>query len=296
MRATASSTLQLHGLAPNPGAEWQRLLDFVGFKDGDKIAMSRTVEALLQRAHVLVAGTYNHLLSVPETAAILGWEQGLDEAHLEERRRFFTIWLCRTLGADTSDEFAFYLFRAGKYHAGHGPRHIHVPPAYVTASVGRAMAAFAHFMDEAQLPANHVARAMAGWNKYLAVQLHMMMLGYQVAREYDNGDLRIPISLFGRLRSLLGLKALTAHARHGDAVGEVLRKLFSYYPHACSEALERVWQSEERQNSLWTEVSPAYVLRSGWRVLVNGRDVSYDGLSTMPLHAEDKIAIFPPGR
>ncbi len=69
MPATASSNLQLNGLAPNPGDEWGRLLDFVGLKDGDKVAMSRTVEALLQRARELVVGTYNHLLSVPETAA-----------------------------------------------------------------------------------------------------------------------------------------------------------------------------------------------------------------------------------
>jgi hypothetical protein len=67
-----------------------------------------------------VADTYAYLARVPETAAILGWEDHIDPVFLKERRRFFTIWLARTLGLDTSDEFACYLFRAGTFHAGHG--------------------------------------------------------------------------------------------------------------------------------------------------------------------------------
>lgn len=68
-----------------------------------------------RRRPELVAQTYDYLRHVPETAAILGWEESVDETHLEERRRFFTVWLARTLGLDTSDEFAHYLFRAGKF-------------------------------------------------------------------------------------------------------------------------------------------------------------------------------------
>ena len=135
MRDSADA-LEIHNLSPEPADEWRRLLRFVGLNAEDRRAMSRTVEALMHRAPEMVVDTYNYLQSVPETAAVLGWEAGFDEAHLEERRRFFTVWLARVLGIDTSDEFATHLFRAGKYHAAHGPRHIHVPPAYVTTSIG----------------------------------------------------------------------------------------------------------------------------------------------------------------
>jgi len=120
--------LQIEHLLPSPEDRWREMLRFMGWNEETRRAAARSVEILFRRGHELVVQTYEYLRSVPETAAILGWEENVDEAHLEERRRFFTVWLARTLGMDTSDEFACYLFRAGKYHAGHGPRHIHTPP------------------------------------------------------------------------------------------------------------------------------------------------------------------------
>ena len=99
--------LEIHDLLPEPDVEWRRMLQFVGLKSADKRAMSRTVETLMRRGPDMVAVTYDYLESTPETAAVLGWEGGADPTHLEERRRFFTIWLARVLGLDTSDEFSY---------------------------------------------------------------------------------------------------------------------------------------------------------------------------------------------
>ena len=74
--------------------------------------------------------TYDYLLRHHETAVVLGWERGADQQHLSERRRFFSVWLARVIGLDLSDDLARYLFRAGQYHAGHGPRQTHVPPVF----------------------------------------------------------------------------------------------------------------------------------------------------------------------
>ena len=54
--------------------------------------------------------------------------------------------------------------------------------------------------------------------------------------------------------------------------------------------------SDEKSDSLWLETVPAYVPRSGWRVLLNGLGLNYNGGFVVPIHAQDKIAIFPPGR
>ncbi len=288
--------LELDRLAPEPHDEWRRMLRFVAWTDTDTLAASRSVEALLQRGHELVVTTYDYLTRVPETAAILGWESGVDEAHLEERRRFFTIWLARTLGLDTSDEFAVYLFRAGKYHAGHGPRRIHTPPEYVTGSIGLVQAAFARYMAEAGLPTETLASAMTAWSKYLSVQLNQMLLGYRIGRDMDRGPLSVPISVFGRLRPLVGSERTQVRASTGANVAEVLRKFFNYYPQVRAEALDRVWRSEDRSDSLWIEVEPSYVPRDGWRVLLNGRDVKYGGGFDAPIQEGDEIALFPPGR
>lgn len=287
---------ELTDLAPAPEEEWQRMLRFVGWGQADREAASRSLEVLFRRGPELVVGTYDYLRRVPETAAILGWEQGIDAAHLEERRRFFTLWLARTLGLDTSDEFARYLFRAGKYHAGHGPRRIHTPPEYVVTSLGLVQAAFARYMAEAQLPAEIIAPAMAAWSKYLAVQLNQMLLGYHAARALDTGHFPVQFRLFGRLRPLLGTQEIQVWAETGACVQDVLRKFLNYFPEARFEALDRVWRSVEKTETLWTEVVPAYVPRRGWRILLNGRDLSYAGGFHVPVQAQDEIAIFPPGR
>jgi len=258
--------------------------------------MTRTVETLMRRSIELVINTYDYLNSVPETAAILGWEQGVDQTHLEERRRFFTIWLSRTLGIDTSEEFARYLFQAGHYHAGHGPRQIHTPTAFVTGSIGLVLASFSHYMVAAELPAETIGHAMAGWSKYLHVQLNQMLLGYQTAIEFARGDFDIRCNLFGRMRKIIGISKMVIPASKGDNVEDLLTKFFNYYPHARETALDRIWHSNEKSDSLWVEILPVYVPRKGWRVVLNGRDLGFDKGFDFPIKEMDEISIFPPGR
>jgi molybdopterin converting factor small subunit len=292
----SSQQMEISGLTPDPGVEWKRLLKFVDLNAEDEAAMASSAETLMQRAHELVVGTYNYLSSVPETAAILGWESKIDEAHLAERRRFFAVWLNRTLGLDKSCEFADYLFGAGKLHAGHGPRQIHVTPNYVSGSIGLVLASFATYMKDAKLPIEIVAGAMAGWSKYLTVQTHLMDLGYRVALEWDDGDFPVEIELYGRIRPLVGQAKVVAHCRNNKTVADLLRNFFNYYPQTRTQALEHVWHSEDDKESLWLEVTPAYIPKGGWRVLLNGRDLNYAGGFQLPVNPNDKIAIFPPGR
>jgi molybdopterin converting factor small subunit len=290
------SVLELTRLAPDPHEEWRRLLRFTGWSEADSRAASRSVETLFKRGHELVVNTYDYLRQVPETAAVLGWEQGVDEMHLEERRRFFTVWLARALGLDTSDEFADYLFRAGKFHAGHGPRQIHTPPEYVVGSIGLVQAAFARYLAEAALPAEVVTGALAAWSKYLSVQLNQMLFGYWLAMDLKRGAWPVQCAVFGRLRPLVETPVTAVRANDGARVADILRKFFNYYPQTRGEALTRVWHSEENPHSAWPAISPAYVPQAGWRVLLNGRDVSYTGGFTQLVHAEDEISLFPPGR
>jgi len=292
----SSSTFELRGLAPTPAEEWQRTLAFLGLGVAEKAALARSVEALMCRAVELVVDTYDYLQKFPETAAILGWEESVDVEHLEERRRFFTIWLARTLGIDTSDEFAAYLFRAGKFHAGHGPRHIHTPPTYITAAIGHVLAYFARVLGESPLKAPELAAAMAGWSKYLSAQLNLMLFGYHIARQFESGDLPIRVKLFGTMRPIIGESEVIVRVHQADTVARVLGKFFDYYPEARAHALEKTWDTEEKSNSEWLDVVSVYLFRKGWRILLNGRDLTYEGGFDQPLASQDEIAIFPPGR
>jgi molybdopterin converting factor small subunit len=288
--------LEIHDLAPDPVEEWQRVLHFIDLNETDRQCMARSVEALMQHSTELVVNTYDYLRSVPETAAILGWEDEIDQSHLEERRRFFTIWLARTLGIDSSDEFAYYLFRAGKYHAGHGPRKIHTPPTYVTASIGMVLSAFSRYMIEAGLPAETIGYSMSGWSKYLSLQLNQMLMGYQISQEFNHGDFDVKVSVFGRLRPLIGSRELNIPAQNGARVRELLKKFFDYYPRARPVVLDRVWHSIDKNDSLWVEIKPAYIPRNGWRILLNGRALGFEKGFDAAVRENDEIAIFPPGR
>jgi molybdopterin converting factor small subunit len=289
----------LNALAPTPAAEWDRLQHFLDIGPQDVEAMLVTVEPLFRRGPELVEGNYDYLLQHEETAAILGWESGADPEHLAERRRFFTVWLARTLGMDLSTDFAGYLFRAGQKHAAHGPRAVHVPALYVTGAISLVNATFARFLQE-ELPGHPlVPAALAGWNKILTLHLHMMLMGYQVAQAWDEGDYAIEVALFGKMRRLTGAHERTMRLAHGGQLGDLLRKFFNYYPQARSHVFDLRWHEADRVDETgrpWLVVSPSYRVKPGWRVLVNGRDAAYArGLETS-LAAGDTVSIFPPGR
>jgi molybdopterin converting factor small subunit len=290
----------LSGLDPLPEVEWKRMRAFLGLSAADMEAMLATVEVLFKRGHELVVGTYDALLANPDTAAILGWEGGADATHLSERRRFFTLWLARLIGMDFSDDMAQYLFRAGKLHAAHGPRHTHVPPIYVTGSISLVNATFARFLAQEMPGHAAVPTAMAGWNKVLAMHLHLMQLGYTAALALDSGALPVRFAMFGVMRTITGAQETTAFANDGATVESALRKFFNYYPAARAEVFDDEWHGGERDDARgtpWFTVARAYVVKPMWRVLLNGKDLSYiaQGLDT-PLRAGDEIHLFPPGR
>jgi molybdopterin converting factor small subunit len=291
-----NATLTLQDLAPDPREEFSRLLRFVGWCERDRRAASRSVEPLFARGPELVADVYDHLARVPETATILGWQNGPDPVHAEERRRFLTLWLARTLGLDTSDEFALVLFRAGMVHAGLGPRRIHVPPGYVTGAMGLVLGAFARYLGESGMPGEVIAPAMSAWSRYLSVQLHLLQLGYQAALRLTEGPLAVRCAAYGRLRSYFGGRVVAVAASPGEQVRDVLRTLFNAYPEVRAEILDRVWDGGGLPDGRPEQVVPTYVPRAGWRVLLNGRDLRYAGGLQVPVAAGDEVALFPPGR
>lgn len=290
---------QIDGLDPLPEEEWQRMRGFLALSDAEVGAMLTTVEALFKRGHELVVGTYDYLQRNEETAAILGWEEGADQAHLAERRRFFTVWLARLLGMDFSTDLAHYLFRAGKYHAAHGPRHTHVPPVYVTGSISLVNATFARFIME-EMPGHAQAPlALAGWNKVLTLHLHLMQMGYQAAQVIDQGDFAVQFVLFGRMRTATGAHELPVRVADGADVQSALRKFFNYFPQARGEVFDPAWLGGERTDAHgtpWFTVERQYAVKPMWRVLLNGKDLSYIGGPGINLTAGDEIHIFPPGR
>ncbi|GAB4430431.1 MAG: hypothetical protein Kow0031_11300 [Anaerolineae bacterium] len=292
-------TWQITNLTPSPEEEWLRMREFLGLGRDDIGAMLETVEPLFRRGHELVAGTYDYLLQDRETAAILGWERGADPAHLAERRRFFTVWLARTLGLDFSHDFARYLFRAGQLHAGHGPRATHVPEMYVTASISLVNGTFARFLTEEMPGAPVVPLALAGWNKVLSMHQNMMSMGYRAALALDEGDFEVKISIFGQLRNITRCQEMAVHLPDGAVAETVLRKFFNYHPQARAEVFTPGWVGGERLSSggtPWFEPIKIYHVKPMWRVLHNGKDISYLHGPETAVVPGDEISIFPPGR
>ncbi len=290
---------ELTGLDPNPEEEWQRMQEFLGLGPADIEAMLETVEILFRRGYELVVGNYDYLLANHDTAAILGWEQGADPEHLAERRRFFTVWLARTLGLDFSHDFARYLFRAGQLHAGHGPRQTHVPPLYITGAISLINATFARFLSEEMPGAKVVPAALAGWHKVLSMHCHMMIIGYYAALALDAGDFSVKVSLFGKMRLLTGQQELKVHLPDGARVETLLRKFFNYFPHAREDVFEINWLGGQRidaSGTPWFTPEKVYKAKPTWRVLLNGKDLNYIGGPTVNVSAGDEISVFPPGR
>jgi molybdopterin converting factor small subunit len=244
----------------------------------------------------LVVAVYDHLVQVPETAGILGGDDGPDPTHLEERRRFLTLWLTRSLGLNTSDEFAVFLFRAGLAHGGLGPRQVRVPSGYATSSIGIVLANCSRYLADKELPSEISANAMGAWSRYLCAQLGILRLGCVAATELQEGPHHIRCATYGRLRSVLGRRDVAVGVKSDDRIGDVLRKFFNVYPEVRAEVLDRVWDESDAGHCSKITLIPTYSPIRGWRILLNGRDIRYSGGMDIPVAPGDEVELFPPGR
>jgi len=203
------------------------------------------------------------------------------------------------LGLDLSDDLAHYLFRAGKYHAGHGPRHIHVPEIYVTGAISLAQASFASYLASEMTDAALVAHALTGWNKLLTMHLHLMTAGYRAARALDEGDFSVEVALFGRLRDLTGRRKVTVRLAESERAEHVLRKFFDYFPEVRAEVFDVGWDDDYRlddRGTPWLTTRRVYRARRDWNIRLNGRNIEYAGGLTAPISPGDEVSVFPPGR
>lgn len=295
-KASTAPLLSVSGVRQTPQEVWASMLRFSGPSQAEQAAMRQTVDVLFQRGYELVVNTYEHLQRFPETAEVLGWQEGADESHLAERRRFFTIWLARTLSMDFGTDFAGYLFYAGKVHAAHGPRRILTPSIWVTGSIGLVLGAFSDFILSAHSDARLVAQALAGWNKYLLLQLNQMQTGYELGCALDQGAHAIELRAYAMVRHLWGRERLIVHYDQGATVADVLRKTLDYALELRSIMFDESWESHESDADLWMRVRRCYTLRPGWRVQLNGRNLTFHGGFDQVLKAGDEITLFSPGR
>ncbi len=279
MEAVLAEEALVLDLPPLPEEVFRDLLAFGGLGEAEKRAMRLDAERLLAEAASFVAGVYDHLSRHPGTAKALGWEGRVPEEELYLRRAFFAAWLARTLGVDTSREFAREVYRAGLWHGGLGPKRARIPPEYV----GLSFAMVGRYVAER-------VGDVRPWLVYLSAQEEVMRKGFDAASALREGRAEVGFQAVG-LAYPAQPEPLFLRA---ESVGEALNKVFAVNPGLRDLALEGV--ASEEEVGLWLEPKTLYRLRPRWAVLLQGRDVRYlQGLAT-PLEPGDRITLLPPGR
>ena len=270
-------------LPPLPEERFDRYLAFAGIGEEAKRAMHEDAEALLERAAGWVKQAYDALARFPETAKALGWESRVPEDELRIRRTFFSAWIARTIGVDTSREFARYLHRAGRVHAGYGPERRFVPPEWVALAYAFVLNAFAQVV-----PGERVGL----WAGYLTAQEEVMRAGFEAAQELGRGRKVVRVEALGLARPALP-EPIEVRLT-GGTLAEALQKAFAFEPALVDQALER--RPVAVEEGLWMEEGFVFVFKPRWTVLVGGRDARYlKGLQT-PLKNGDRVTFLPPGR
>ncbi len=266
-----------------PEERFARYLAFAGVNDEAKRGMHLDAEGLLERAADWVKAAYDALARFPETAKALGWESRVPEDELRIRRTFFSAWIARTIGVDTSAEFARYLHRAGRVHAGYGPERRYVPPEWVALAYAFVLNAFAQVV-----PGERVGL----WAGYLTAQEEVMRAGFEAAVALTQGKKEVVVEALGLARPALPEPLFVRLT--GGTLLEALAKVFAFEPALVDQALER--QPVAVEEGLWMEEGFVFAFKPRWTVLVNGRDARYlKGLST-PLKTGDRVTFLPPGR
>jgi len=266
-------------LPPLPEEVFQDLLAFGGLSEEAKRAMRLDAERLLEGASRFVAEVYERLSRHPGTARALGWEGRVPEEELYLRRAFFAAWFARTLGVDTSAEFAREVYRAGLWHGGLGPKGAYIPPEYVGLS----------FAQVGRYVAERVGDVRP-WLVYLSAQEEVMRKGFDAALALREGEVSVRFQALGLAYPALP-KPLCLRAAN---VEEALCKVYAAFPALRDVSLEPLFAEEAV--GLWLEPKTLWRLRPRFAVLLNGRDVRYlQGLAT-PLAEGDTLTLLPPGR
>lgn len=182
---------------------------------------------------------------------------------------------------------------------GHGLRATHVPEMCVTGSISLINATFAQFLTEEMLGDPIVPPTLASWNKVLSIHQNMVSMGYRAALALDEGSFAVKVSMFGKMRTLTHRQEMLVHLPDGAMAETVLRKFFNYHPQARAEVFTPGCVGGERLTAggtSWFEPIKIYYVKPMWRVLHNGKDISYlNGPQTVVTPGDD-ISIFPSGR
>jgi len=132
------------------------------------------------------------------------------------------------------------------------------------------------------------------------LQAYQMLAGYKVATALDEGPMAVEIKLFGRLQKIGGREQQTVRVHSDEVLADALRKFFDYHPTLRREFFETSWRTPEDDSAAtWvTDLERVYVPKQGpyWRILLNGREVSYENGFDASLNEGDVISLFPPGR
>jgi len=270
-------------LPPLPEEKFKKLLEFAGIDEEKKREMYLDAEGLLENAADWIKAAYDALSRFPDTARALGWESRVPEDELKIRRTFFSAWMGRTIGVDTSREFARYLHHAGRVHAGYGPERRFVPPEWVSMAYAYVLNAFASVVDKSRVGL---------WAAYLAAQEEVMRDGFEAATALEKGRVVVVFEALGIARPALK-DPLEVRLVHGT-LRELLEKVFAFEPALSDLALEA--EPVAVEEGLWMEEGFVYRLKPRWTVLVGGRDARYlKGLDTR-LKTGDRVTLLPPGR
>ncbi|MEJ5198484.1 MAG: MoaD/ThiS family protein, partial [Anaerolineae bacterium] len=165
--------------------------------------------------------------------------------------------------------------------------------------ISLAQASFARYIAAEMTDAAMVARALSGWHKLLTMHQHLMSAGYHAARALDAGDFAVLVSLYGRLRALVGADEVVVRLDSGARAEHLLRKFFNYFPETRGEVFDEAWEDDYRlddQGTPWIRVEHAYRPRRDWNIRLNGRNLEYAGGLTTAIQPGDRLSIFPPGR
>jgi molybdopterin converting factor small subunit len=110
------------------------------------------------------------------------------------------------------------------------------------------------------------------------------------------GEHSTVIKAYAMVRHNWGQDTLTVHFRQGDTVADVLRKTLDFSPKLRDVMFDPTWEEVEDDRDSWMRLKKHYRLREGWRVQLNGKNLTFNGGFDQVIQPDDQITLFSPGR
>ena len=168
--------------AVNWPVRFQEMVHFIGLTDEDRQLIKASAPIIMRHADRLTSAMYDHFLEYPQARKFFVDDHDEpDVKRIESNKQTMISWLRATTTAASNEGFVRYLVGTSQMHYNtpiHRPPLSPVAPRYILGAVACYQTLIADLMLQHVADAAQALRSSVAWNKWLMIELELLLASY----------------------------------------------------------------------------------------------------------------------